>query len=159
MSDDQQLDVRLGCLEARIPGAFAPNVEPKRRPVRLAGRSAVAASLLLLATVATTAAIAVVVSGGVRGWEGIENQGQPLYGANLECMTPKQAEAYLVSHGYRDIVWQIKSDDPSQPLQVSTAPDHGYVIPAGVIDGVMYVGIDQRASGHAVGACYGMPMP
>lgn len=156
MSSDEELDARLKGLEARIPGTGAPQVEHRHRRVGLAGPSALAAALLF-AIVGTTAAAAVVVSGGVRGWEGIENPGQPLHGANLECMTPKQAETFLISHGYKDIVWQVESDSASQ--QMGAAPDHGYVVPAGLVDGVLYVGVDQRASSHGVGACSGMPMP
>lgn len=164
MSDDRQLDVRLGSLEARIPGAVAPDLEHKRRHVRLAGRSAVAAVLLLLATVATTAAIAVVVSGGVRGYPGIENPGQPLAGAQMECMSPPQAAAYLAAHGFNDVVWQVESGGTGRgegtTTFVTTPPAHGYVIPGAILDdGKLHVIVDQRGASEGTGACHGMPMP
>ena len=158
MGDDLELEGRLSSLEARIPGAEAPDVERGRRHVRLAGRSALAACFLLLLTAVATAGVAVVTRSDVRGFPGVENSGQPLNGENLECMTPKQAEAYLVGHGYSQIVWQIERDG-LQSLQATAAPEHGYVVPGAIVDGVLLMIVDQRALGSGVGACYGMPMP
>ncbi|MGZ6269246.1 MAG: hypothetical protein ACXWMU_01590 [Candidatus Limnocylindrales bacterium] len=101
---------------------------------------------------------AVIVSGAGRGWPGVENPGQPLHGANLECMTPPQAEAYLTAHGFADTVWQVERDGLAA-VQASTPPEHGYVVPGSIIDGVLIMIVDQRASATGTGDCFGDPMP
>jgi hypothetical protein len=161
---DTDLDARLSALEARAPGRDDP--PPLVRARR--GRFAIpmtAAPILVLAMVATVAAGAVVVGTLAEGHEGIENPGQPLAGANMECMTPPQAAAFLAAHGYTDVVWQVEAGDVSTKEGASSVnqaapPEHGFVIPGAVAgDGRLHMVIDQRRGATGVGACFGRPMP
>jgi hypothetical protein len=119
---------------------------------------------LALGAVATATAGVVVVAQLVTGAPGIENPGQPLHGANLECMTPPDAAAYLAAHGYTDVVWQVEAGDGTKAggtsVQQATPPAHGFVIPGSVLgDGRLHMVVDQRVGATGVGACNGMPMP
>ena len=99
-NDDKGLASRLAALEARAPANAAPPVLPKRRR---RGRFAVPIALapvFVLAIVATSAASAIVVANLAEGRPGIQNPGQPLAGAHMECMTPPQADAFLADHGF-----------------------------------------------------------
>ena len=165
---DDDLDARLIALEARAPGRDdPPGLIAGRRRGRFAAPLALA-SILVLGVVATAAG-AVVVQTMAEGRPGIENPGQPLAGANMECMTPPQAADFLAAHGYRDVVWQVETGQvtnaaggkgPSSTADQSTPPEHGYVIPASVAgDGKLYMVVDQRIGATGVGACYGKPMP
>ena len=168
MTDTElDLDTRLTALAARAPGRDDP---PDLRGGRRRGRFAIPAALapvLVLAVVATAAgAAAVAVDHLARGYPGIENPGQPLEGADLECMSPREAAAYLAAHGYADVIWQVETGDVNGPkgasgsVQQATPPDHGYVIPTAVLDdGKLHVVVDQRTGATGSGACYGMPMP
>ena len=61
------------------------------------------APVFVLAVVATAAAGAFVARQlAAEGYPGIENPGQPLAGASMECMTPPEAAAFLAAHGYAD---------------------------------------------------------
>jgi hypothetical protein len=170
------LSTRLAALEARAPGRDdPPSLTRAARRGRL-GRVALA-PLLVVALVVTVGAGAVVaVNELTRGYPGIENPGQPLAGAQMECMTPPQAAAFLAAHGYTDVVWQVESGavDPvnvdgaegnapkgsNTSVQQSTPPEHGYVIPGAVpADGKLHMVVDQRVGATGVGACFGMPMP
>jgi hypothetical protein len=165
MSDiDIDLETRLTALEARAPGRDDPPALTRGRRGRFAVPMTMA-PLLVLAMVATVAAGAVVVGNLAEGHEGIENPGQPLAGANMECMTPPQAAAFLAAHGYSDVVWQVETGDVSKKegsssvLQASP-PEHGYVIPGSIAgDGRLHMVIDQRRGASGVGACFGKPMP
>ena len=157
MLADVELDERLGQLEVRVPGADPPAIRGRRRAPRILGGS-LAGTILVLVAATTVVGGAVIVSGAVRGWPGVENLGQPLHGANLECMTPPQAEAYLTAHGFADTVWQVERDGLAA-VQVSTPPEHGYVVPGSIIDGVLIMIVDQRASATGTGDCFGDPMP
>ena len=157
MMADGELDERLGQLEARVPGAEPPAIRGRRRAPRILGGS-LAGTILVLVAATTVVGSAVIVSGAVRGWPGVQNPGQPLHGAGLECMSPPQAAAYLIVHGYANTVWQVEQDGrPS--VQVSTPPEHGYVIPGSIVDGVLIMIVDQRASATGTGDCFGDPMP
>jgi hypothetical protein len=157
MTVDIELDERLGKLEARVPGAEAPELRGRRRAPRILGGSLVGIILVLVAAT-TVVGGAVIMSGAVRSWPGVENPGQPLHGASLECMSPPQAEAYLTDHGFANAVWQVERDG-FDTVQVSTPPEHGYVVPGSIIDGVLIMIVDQRASASGVGGCNGDPMP
>lgn len=165
---DVDLDSRLRALEARAPGRDdAPDLLPVRRRGRFAAPLAMA-SILVLAMVATAAG-AVLVRTIAEGHEGIENPGQPLAGANMECMSPPEAAAFLAAHGYRDVVWQVESGQTtdgaggkgqSSTVSQATPPEHGFVIPASVTsDGRLHMVVDQRVGATGVGACFGRPMP
>jgi hypothetical protein len=127
------------------------------------------APVLALAVVATTAAGALVVSSLVKGYPGIENPGQPLAGANMECMTPPAAAAFLAAHGFTRVDWQVEAGDPIAKTdgQVRTTsvhqpnpPEHGYVVPGSLLDdGSVIMVVDQRVGATGVGDCYGKPMP
>ena len=102
------------------------------------------APALILALVATTAAGAVVITRMAEGYPGIENPGQPLAGAAMECMTPPEAAAFLAAHGYATVDWQVESGTVLTPdggkgsstsVHVSTPPAHGYVIPGSLLAG------------------------
>jgi hypothetical protein len=169
---DLDLSTRLAALEARAPGpARAPTLPGRRRRGRFAVSIAMA-PVLALAVVAATATGAVVVSNLVKGYPGIENPGQPLAGAKMECMSPTQAAAFLAAHGFSKVDWQVEAGDPNKKIdgQVATTsvhqafpPEHGYVIPGSVLDdGSVIMIVDQRVGtplGQGVGDCYGRPMP
>lgn len=167
--DDTDIETRLAAMEARAPGtARPPSLPVPRRRGRFAISMAMA-PVLILAVVATTAAGAVVASGLVRGHPGIQNPGQPLAGARMECMTPPEAAALLAAHGFTNVDWQVESGDPvardagkgttsntHQPIP----PEHGFVIPGSVLDdGSVIMVVDQRANATGVGDCFGQPMP
>ena len=163
MNDD--IDARLVALETRLPvEAAPPRIESatgghrRRRAIAL-----VAAPIMVLALGATAVAGPTVYGLLVRGAPGIENEGQPLYGANMECMSPPQAAAFLAARGYTDVVWQIEVTDKgpgaANPEQVAWPPAHGYVIPGAVFDGQLHMIVDQRPGATGVGACFRMPMP
>jgi len=161
---DTDLEARLTALTARAPGGDDPPALTRARRGRIAIPIALA-PILVLAIVATAAG-AVVVSGLAAGHaEGIENPGQPLAGARMECMTPPQAATFLAAHGYTDVVWQVETGDVATKAGATsvlqaTPPEHGYVIPGAILgDGRLHMVIDQRRGATAVGACFGMPMP
>lgn len=163
---DHDLDVRLAALATRAPARDDPPALPatSRRP-RWAVATA-AAALLVLAAAGTVGAGIVITGQQAQAVPGIENPGQPLYGANLECMSPPQAAAFLAARGYDKVVWQVESGDPSlgkaglSSVQQATPPEHGFVVPAAVLsDGKLHIVIDQRVGATGVGACHGMTMP
>jgi hypothetical protein len=166
--DDHDLARRLAALEARAPANANPPVLPARRR---RGRFAVPiamAPVLVLALVATAAGAAVVAN-FARGYPGIQNPGQPMAGVHMECMSPPEAAAALAAHGFARVVWQVEGGDPNTKIngqdattsvQVTVAPEHGYVIPGSVQDdGSVIMVIDQRVGATGVGDCYGSPMP
>jgi hypothetical protein len=164
---DQELDARLAALEARAPCVDDP---PPLRGRNRHGRFAVSvavAPLLALAMVATAAAGAVVIGQLVTAREGIQNPSQPLAGAHMECMTPREAAAFLAERGYPDVIWQIEGGDPTADgkgwttsTQQPTPPEHGFVIPGSILDdGRPIMIIDQRVGATGVGDCFGHPMP
>jgi hypothetical protein len=161
---DRDLDGRLASLAERAPAGASPSLARGRRGHRgPVGLSLTLAVALALGAVATAGAAAIVVGQLAQGTPGVENPGQPLYGANLECMTPTQASAYLAAHGFTQVVWQVESGDGSKTggssVQQSTAPAHGFVIPGSVINGTLYMVVDQRAGASGAGSCNGMAMP
>jgi hypothetical protein len=165
MNDD--IDTRLAALETRQPVDLAPPALVMVPPRRRRALALVVAPLLVLTLAATALAGPTISELLVRGAPGVENPGQPLHGANLECMSPPQAAAYLAAHGYTDVVWQIETTakDPAAttsrpaPTLVAVPPRHGYVIPGSVIDGRLHMIVDQRPGATGVGACFGTPMP
>ncbi len=154
---DSELDERLTQLEARVPSVNAPAIPARRQAQRLVGGS-LAGSILVLLAATTVVGGAVIVSGAVRGGPGVENPGQTLHGAGLECMSPPEAAAYLTAHGFTDTIWQVERDG-SASVQVSVPPEHGYVVPGTIVEGVLLMVVDQRASASGVGECFGNPMP
>ncbi len=156
------LDIRLAALEARAPAAGNPPEIATARRRRFAV-SLSAAPILVLALVASVGAAGVVVANFAKGTPGAENPGQPLAGANLECMAPRAAAAYLTERGYTRVVWQVETGSSDgrtgTSTQLATPPEHGFVVPGSFIDGVLYMVIDQRSDATGVGACAGAPMP
>lgn len=158
------IETRLAGLEARAPGRDDP---PALSRSGRRGRFAtplVLAPVLVLALVASAAAGGAVVATLVQSAPGVQNPGQPLEGANLECMSPPAAAAYLAEHGFTDVVWQVETgvsgEKSGSSTQVSTPPDHGYVVPAAILsDGKLHMIVDQRAGATGVGACPDLPMP
>jgi hypothetical protein len=160
---DADLDQRLSALVARAPASVAPVLPARSRQRALALAGALGA-VLAIGIAATASGAAEAVREAVVGVPGIENAGQPLHGADLECMAPPQAAAFLAAHGYVDVVWQVESGDGSKggstPVQGTTPPTHGYVIPGAVLaDGRLHMLVDERAGATGVGACAGEPMP
>ena len=162
MNDELDLKDRLAAIEDRAPASEPPPLAARRRrPLALS----LAAATLLVLVVATTAVAGVaVVSGMVRSYPGIENPGQPLAGAAMECMSPPQAAAFLAAHGYAEVVWQVESGGPGKAdgttTLVSTPPAHGYVVPGAILDdGKLHMIVDQRPGTQPAGVCSGMPMP
>ena len=167
--DDLDLSTRLAALEARAPASVVPPALPSRRRRGRFAISMAMAPALLLAIVATATAGAVVIGRLAEGYPGIENPGQPLAGAAMECMTPPDAAAFLAAHGFTDVDWQVESGTAvaadggkgsSQSVHVSTPPAHGYVIPGSRLpSGQVIMVVDQRVGATGVGACFGKPMP
>ena len=162
--DPNDIDTRLAALEARAPGRDdPPRLPPARRRSRLAA-PVVLAPVLLLVIVASAAAGGAVVASLVQSAPGVQNPGQPLEGAKLECMSPPEAVAYLADHGFTDVVWQVETGDidgkSGRSTQVATPPAHGYVVPAAILsDGKLHMIVDQRAGATGGGACPDLPMP
>ncbi len=167
---DAALDARLGAMEARAPGRDDPP-RLERRPTR--GRfaaSLVLAPALAIGLVATAAAgSAIVAQLAAEGRPGVQNPGQPLEGATMECLSPREAAAFLAERGFTDVVWQVESGTVLAPdggkgqstsVQQGTAPAHGHVIPGSIgSDGRLTMVVDQRDGATGVGACFGQPMP
>ena len=169
MNDDAQVATRLAALEARVPAtAGPPSLAPRRGRGRIALPVAMA-PLLALAVVATAAAGAAVIGRLAEGYPGIENPGQPLAGAAMECMDPPAAAAFLAEHGFTRVEWQVETGTvlsadggkgSSSSVHVTTPPAHGYVIPGSLLpDGTVIMVVDQREGATGVGACFGKPMP
>ena len=154
---DETLGTRLAALQASVSTpVHVPNLSPPKR--KHVGLSLVFGTLLALVVAATAVGSVVLVSNLVRGYPGVESPGQPLAGANLECMTPPQAVAFLTGRGYRGVVWEV-TPRVGAGYESASPPEHGYVVPGAIgADGVLHMVIDQRAGG-GVGACYGKPMP
>ena len=158
------IDSRLAALEASAPvdgGPPALSPAGRRRlvmtPVPLAG-------LLVLAMVGSAAAGGAVVAGLVNAYEGVQNRGQPLEGAKMECMSPPEAAVFLAGRGFTDVVWQVESGTAGtktgRSVQQATPPDHGYVVPGAILsDGRLYMIVDQRSGATGGGACPDLPMP
>ena len=169
MHDDLALRDRLTAMEARASASTEPPPLPaRRRRGRFAVSLAMAPALVLL-LVATTAAGAVVIGRLAEGYPGIQNPGQPLAGATMECMTPPQAAAFLAGKGFTNVDWQVETGTvraadggkgSSSSVHVATPPDHGYVIPGSLLpSGQVIMVVDQRVGATGVGACFGHPMP
>lgn len=167
--EDSRLSTRLAALEARAPaGGMPPALPGRRRRGRFAVPLAMA-PVFVLAIVATTAASALVVANLAEGRPGIENPGQPLAGAGMECMSPPEAHAFLSGHGYAKVDWQVETGTAVTPdggkgssttVHQSVPPAHGYVIPGSVLDdGTVIMVADQRTGATGVGDCFGSPMP
>lgn len=165
--DDMELRDRLSAIEARVPTTDAPALQTRRRLGRFGAPIAMAPALVL---VMVASAAAAGVAGGVAvanlavGIEGVENPGQPLAGAGLECMSPPEAEAYLAGRGYTDVIWQVETGTSGGKdggsSQQATAPAHGFVVPGAILgDGRLIMVVDQRTGATGVGACFGQPMP
>jgi hypothetical protein len=167
--DDDVLAGRLSAMESRAPATAAPPALPDRRR---RGRFAIPltmAPVLVLAIVATTAAGAAVIGRLAEGYPGIQNPGQPLAGATMECMTPPEAAAFLATKGFTDVDWQVETGTAVAPdggkgasttVHQDTPPEHGWVIPGSLqADGSVIMVADQRVGGSGVGDCFGHPMP
>jgi hypothetical protein len=165
---DLDLSTRIAALEARAPVAHRPPVLPgKRRRGRFAISTAMA-GVLVLVVVATSAAGAAIISNLATGHPGIQNPGQPLAGAHMECMTPPEAAAFLAGHGFTNVDWQVESGDPTTTggkgttttVHRSSPPAHGFVVPGSILDdGQVIMVIDQRVGATGVGDCFGHRMP
>lgn len=163
MSPDD-IDTRLAALEARAPGRDDPPALSRSGQRRIFVTPLALAVILVLAVVASAAAGGAVVATLVQGYPGVQNPGQPLEGATLECMSPPQAAAYLAEHGFTDVVWQVETgvagEKSGRSVQQSTPPDHGYVVPGAILsDGKLYMIVDERAGATGGGACRDLPMP
>jgi hypothetical protein len=161
---ESELDGRLAAFADRAPGGEPPSLAGRRGRRSRFGLALALVPALLLASVATVAAGVVITGIGGHSAPGIENPGQPLAGANMECMTPPQAAAFLAAHGYTDVVWQVESGttakDGGTSVQQATPPDHGYVVPGAILDdGKLHMVVDQRTGAVGAGICNGMPMP
>ena len=163
MSPDD-LETRLVELESRAPaGDQPPDPARGRRRGRLTTPVALAGAPVLAAA-ASAAAGGALVATMARGAPGVQNPGQPLEGAALECMSPPAAAAYLAGHGFANVVWQVESGNvggkSGQSVQLASPPEHGYVVPGAILsDGKLYMIVDQRLGATGSGACFDMPMP
>lgn len=158
------LDARLCALEARAPApGLPPSLAPSAvRPGRRFATPLLVAGGLMLVLGASVATGRLIPENEAIGHEGIENPGQPLQGANMECMNPPEAERFLARKGYRDVVWQVESGPlrGGRTVLQSKAPEHGFVIPGAVFDdGKLHMVVDQREGSTGVGDCVWMEMP
>jgi hypothetical protein len=155
------LETRLAAMEGRVPTPPAPSIAPGRRVAR-AFPFAAGPALALIAAATVIAGGAAVVR-LAQGTPGVENPGQPLAGAGLECMSPPEAAAYLTAHGFTTVTWQVETGDATgkggTSTQRSTPPAHGFVVPGSIVDGQLIMVVDQRAGATGSGACFGEPMP
>ena len=155
------LQTRLAAMEQRVPTNAAPSLVRRRRFGRTAPLAVAPALVLVVA--ATVMAGGAAIAGLVRGAPGVENPGQPLEGAALECMSPTEAAAYLTAHGFTNVSWQVETGDVAgkhgTTSHVSNPPEHGYVVPGAIIDGQLLMVIDQRVGATGTGACVNEPMP
>jgi hypothetical protein len=151
---------RLTALEDRVPvRGDLPSISVRRHGQGHA-RVAVLVAVALLLPVAVASADR--ISSLVRGYPGVENKGQPLYGADLECMSPPAAATYLARHGFDDVIWQVESGTgkTGHSVQRRSAPAHGFVVPGSVMpDGSLIMVVDQRTGATGTGACPDMRMP
>ncbi len=158
-----ELDTRLAALEARAPAGDKPPMPwlGAHRRKRRASPLLLAAGMTLVLGITAASAAAVVEGLRAQGHPGVQNPGQPLHGAELECMSPREAERFLARRGFRDIVWQVESgsDKAERSVQQRSAPEHGYVVPGAIIDGVLYMVVDQTKGARGGGACPNMEMP
>ena len=102
------------------------------------------------------------------GYPGIENPGQPLAGAAMECMAPPTRPPFSPHMG-TGVDWQVETGSILTPeggkgsstsVHDSTPPAHGYVIPGSLLpDGTVIMVVDQRDGATGVGDCFGHPMP
>lgn len=162
------LETRLAALEARAPAGNGPPTLTTAAGSRrgwLFAPVAVAPILVLLLAATAVAGGAVIGGLAVQAFPGADSPGQPLAGADLECMSPPDAATYLTSHGFTNVVWQVEtgslgdkgSDSSTQQL---TPPEHGYVVPGVFLgDGQLIMIVDQREGATGTGACFGDPMP
>ena len=117
------------------------------------------AGVLILVTVASVAAGAALL---VQALPGVENRGQPLHGAQLECMSPPAAAAYLARRGFDDVIWQVESgrSKDGASIQQRTPPEHGFVVPGSILPGgTLIMVVDQRDGATGTGDCFDMRMP
>lgn len=159
---DARINARIAALESQIRAHEPPVIQGSR--LQMFKRSVALGPILALAVVATAAGSVAVISTLVRGYPGVQDPGQPLAGAHLECMTPTEAAAALADRGFTGVVWQVESGDPAightSSVQVSAAPAHGYVIPGSILgDGRLHMIVDQRVGATGVGDCVSGPMP
>jgi hypothetical protein len=168
MDQDDDLHGRLAALEARVPVDTTPPALPSRRR---RGRFAVPVALapVFVLAIVATAAGAVVVANLAEGRPGIQNPGQPLAGAHMECMSPPEADAFLAERGFAAVDWQVETGTTVAPdggkgssttIHQATPPEHGYVVPGSLQeDGSVIMVADQRVGATGVGDCFGSPMP
>ena len=106
--DPHDIDRRLTDLEASLPITSAPPALPSA-PTRRRGLVTLAAGGLMVLVLTGTAVAGAVVAGlKADQAPGVENPGQPLAGAQLECMSPPDAARYLARHGFKHVVWQVE---------------------------------------------------
>ncbi len=99
---------------------------------------------------------AVLVTDLVLPHASVEDPGQPLAGAQLECMSPLEARHFLEGRGFADVVWQVERDTGQTVDSGSTLSDVGYVIPGSILsDGRLHMIVDARTGATPVGACSG----
>ena len=155
------LRTRLAAMEGRVDAPPPPDLPPRHRVARVFP-FAMGPALVLVAA-ATVAAGGAAIVRLAQETVGVENPGQPLAGAALECMSPPDAAAYLTAHGFMNVVWQVETGDASgkggTSTQASTPPAHGYVVPGSIVDGQLLMVVDQRTGAMGSGACYDEPMP
>jgi hypothetical protein len=161
---DVDLGLRLARIVEQLPTVGQPPAYRGPRRRRLAGLSATSALVLLLASVAGVVAVPIVVGTLVYGHPGIENPGEALANAGLECMSPPAAAQYLAAHGFSTVIWEVQSGNPTQRTDVTTIqsapPAHGYVVPGAVLeDGKLHVIVDERVGATGTGKCSQMTMP
>lgn len=158
------IDSRLAALEAAAPVEAGPPAVPRAGRRGILATPVALAGLLVLAMVGSAAAGGAIVAGLVSSAPGVQNPGEPLEGAKMECMSPPEAAAFLAERGFTDVVWQVESGTAGtktgSTVQQANPPEHGYVVPGAILsDGRLYMIVDQRTGATGGGACPDLPMP
>jgi hypothetical protein len=132
---ETRLRDRLVRLEAAAP---VRDVRPRPNRGRRGLRTTFAiAAALLLGTFAVGLAVGRFVHPNEPvGHPGLENPGQPFYGAGLRCMTPPDAHRTIVERGFT-VTWQIEDRDPTGAgtTSLSTEPPPSGVVEDGFVEG------------------------
>jgi hypothetical protein len=162
--NDLDLGVRLSRILDRLPTEGQPPAHRVPRHRRVVGLTVTFVLAVLLASVVGVAAVPTLVGTLVHGQPGIQNSGEQLANAGMECMSPPEAATYLAAHGFSNVVWEVQSGDLAQNTSVSTSqsapPAHGYVVPGAVLDdGKLHMIVDQRVGATGTGKCSQMSMP
>lgn len=134
---DLRLHQRLARLEAAAPEPQVARSRRKTLRAQVAHRSLLVAAVFIVAAFAAGGAVGrYIAPNEAIGHPGLENPGEPFYGAGLQCMTPPQADAVIKAKGF-EVSWQIENRDAegNGTTIISTLPPPAGVVEAGFVQG------------------------